>query len=635
MRIKKLFPLFMSLVMAGGAFAGLAGCNNGGGNNDNGGGGGEQPSHQHSYTGWKDNGDGTHSPKCTNTQGACDEPVKTSEKENHDYGSGTTCSKCGAIKPSGGEHTHTYTQHKATCDTCDEPNPLATTIKGWDGTDNGFTDDHVSKIYVVGDSTVCDYSLTSAGLDKIFLPRYGYGTQLHEYLNYSAENVVNLAISGRSAVSLMGESNYQTLVNSIGEGDYLIIGFGHNDEKLEPNRFGDPLGKIDEAVTDRGDSWKYILNENYIKLAKHRGATPILCTPIVRYDKNGQYAGNYIHDTDFGDYPAALKALGEETDTTVVDLTTITKNIWTAAGEDAKYFHSHSSYAGEIKAANSYDGTEVLEGIDGTHINKFGAKTIAYEIANALKTTELSSIVKESIVKPTKETDYVGSIWQNYVKTAYSAFVPADNSGRVVNGEWYKAVMGVSVGNSPAGNFTQSYANDKYTLACNNKNTGKIQGGGDGIGTIFMQLNANDDFTISTHVKVTAFNATTSHKQGGFGLMLRDDIHLDKLDAALNSDYVTAGILTNEGAAADTAGFSRISGAQNKGNPLSADAALGSEYDLTMTKTGTTVTVTVGTVTKTFESVNLGKVDAENIYLCMFTCREISVEFTNVNFTKN
>lgn len=32
------------------------------------------------------------------------------------------------------------------------------------------------KIYIVGDSTVCDYSLTSAGIDNAYLPRYGYGT---------------------------------------------------------------------------------------------------------------------------------------------------------------------------------------------------------------------------------------------------------------------------------------------------------------------------------------------------------------------------------------------------------------------------------------------------------------------------
>lgn len=628
MKLKRVLPLVLSLLMAGGAFAGLAGCTG----KDDGGDEGGGATHSHSYGNWQPDSNGTtHTGTCTSTTGTCDAPTKT---ENHDYGSGTTCTKCGAPKPTG-EHTHTYTQHKVTCDTCDEPNPVATTFKGWDGTDNGFTDDGVSKIYVVGDSTVCDYSLTSAGLDKIFLPRYGYGTQLHEYLNYSAENIVNLAISGRSAVSLMGETNYQTLVNSIGANDYLIIGFGHNDEKLEPNRFGDPLGNTTEPVTDRGDSWKYILNENYIKLAKHRGATPILCTPIVRYDDKGEYTGNNVHDTSFGDYPAALKELGTETGTTVVDLTTLTKNLWTSSGADAKYFHSHSSYAGDKKAANTYDGTETLEGIDKTHINMYGAKAVAYELANALKSTTLSSIVKSDIVKPTKAADYVGSIWQAYVKPDYSPFDPAANASRLVNGEWYKAVMGVSVGNSPAENFTQSYASDKYTLACNNKNTGKIQGGSDGIGTIFMQLKASDDFTVSAHVKVTAFNASTSHKQGGFGFMLRDDIHLDVLNAALNSDYVTAGILTNEGTAADTAAFSRIGGTQNKGTALSADAALDSEYDLTMTKTGTTVTVTVGTVSKTFENVNLGNIDADNIYLCMFTCREISVEFTNVNFTKN
>ena len=630
MKVKRILPMVLSLCMIGGTFAGLAGCT------DKGGDGGDNPTpgHQHNYTLWQDNGDGTHSPKCSNSADPeCDAPVKTSEKSAHDYGTGTTCVQCGSAKPSGGEHTHTYTQHKVTCDTCDEPNPVATTFKGWDGTNNGFTDDGISKVYVVGDSTVCDYNLSPQKFDADrFLPRYGYGTQLHEYLNYSAENVVNLAISGRSAVSLMGEPNYQTLVNSIGEGDYLIIGFGHNDEKLELNRFGDPLGNINEPVTDRGDSWKYILNENYIKLAKARGATPILCTPIVRYDSKGEYNGNYIHNTSYGDYPAALKELGEETNTTVVDLTTLTKTVWMEAGADVGYFHSVSKYAGDIVSA-PYGSTVLpdFDSIDGTHINKYGAKMVAYQLANALKTTSVSSIVKEGITAPVKADEYVGAINQNYVKKEYSSFNPANNEGNKVTGDWYRTAFGDLGGSFSSSNLTATYAADKFTVSYAGK--GKIANGGDGMAAIFQQIGKDENFTITAHAKVTAFDSSVSVKQAGFGIMLRDDIYMNLTVTALKSAYVTAGALTKDGK--DAVNFSRTEDTSPNGADLSFEIAKDTEVDLEMTKTGNTIKVKFGTVETTFTTEKLTTVDSDYMYLCFFANRGLTVEYSNVNFTKN
>ena len=629
MKLKRVLPLVMSLCMVGGAFAGLAGCNNDGGSGSGGGEGGD--THTHNYQ-WKDNGDGTHSEKCQSTVGTCDAPVRGNAETHADGDNDGECDKCGAAVSSGG-HTHTYTQHKATCDTCDEPNPLATTFKGWDGTDKGFTDDGVSKVYVVGDSTVCDYNLSPQKFDADrFLPRYGYGTQLHEYLNYTADKIVNLAISGRSAVSLMGEPNYQTLVNSIGEGDYLIIGFGHNDEKLEPNRFGDPLGKINEAVTDRGDSWKYILNENYIKLAKARGATPILCTPIVRYDSKGEYTGNNIHNTSYGDYPVALKELGEETNTTVVDLTTITKTVWQAAGENVGYFHSVSKYAGDIVSAPY--GESVLpdfESIDGTHINKYGAKMVAYQLANALKTTSVSSIVKEGITAPVRTDEYIGAINQDYVQKAYSSFNPASNEGNKVTGDWYKTAFGDLGGSFSNGNLTATYASDKFTVSYAGK--GKIANGGDGMAAIFQQIGKDENFTITAHAKVTAFDSSVSVKQAGFGIMLRDDIYMNQAVTSLKSAYVTAGALTKEGT--DAVNFSRTESTSPNGDNLSFEIAKDTEVDLEMTKTGNTVKVKFGTVEKTFTTDTLFTVDGDYIYLCLFANRGLTVEYSNVSFIKS
>ena len=51
-------------------------------------------------------------------------------------------------------------------------------------------------IYLVGDSTVCSFT------DGYYYPRYGYGTQLGNYLDEKA-TVINLALSGRSSKSFI------------------------------------------------------------------------------------------------------------------------------------------------------------------------------------------------------------------------------------------------------------------------------------------------------------------------------------------------------------------------------------------------------------------------------------------------
>ncbi len=86
-------------------------------------------------------------------------------------------------------------------------------------------------VYLVGDSTVCEYSSTYTATYN----RYGWGMKLAD--EYNNVNVTNLALSGRSSRSFLSETNYTTLCNSIGKGDYLFIQFGHNDEKTDESTY--------------------------------------------------------------------------------------------------------------------------------------------------------------------------------------------------------------------------------------------------------------------------------------------------------------------------------------------------------------------------------------------------------------
>lgn len=489
-------------------------------------------------------------------------------------------------------------------------------------------------IYVVGDSTVCDFS------DDYYLPRKGYGTELAAYLNVDAANVKNLALSGRSSKSFTTETNYTTLVNSIGSGDYLIIGFGHNDEKsAEPARFCDPNGSKDVQNTSKGTSFKWSLYEKYIKVAQNVGATPILCTPIVRYDDNGAYSGSKVHVTSDGDYAKAIKDLGAEVNVPVIDLTDATKREYLNDIDGAAYYHAHTKYYvasnDDIKAKNTYDGTERPVGKDDTHINMYGAKMVAYNFAQLLLKTDcnLKNSVKTNMSHPTKADNYVGAIKQSFALKPYTPFNAANYANSKIatiqtdytSSNWYKTYMGVGSSGHDA-----TYDNGKFTLTTTNSS--KFASSQDGFGAVFTQINIKKDFIASVKAKVISAPATDSlSDQNAFGLMLRDDVLMNTVDSALTSNFITAG-MTGKGRFA----FSRTSSTALDFSGKTMTFATNKEYTFTIERIGQTVNVTVtdGTTTlkHTFTDFDFVAIDSNYMYLCLFASRELKVEYTDLTY---
>ena len=478
------------------------------------------------------------------------------------------------------------------------------------------------KIYVVGDSTVCSFK------DEYYLPRYGYGTQLFNYIDLANDNqVVNLALSGRSSLSFIKEANYTTLKNSIGEGDYLIIGFGHNDEKSDDaTRFTDPNPDYKTEKTSTGKpSFQYTLYENYVKLAVEKGATAILCTPIVRYSASGEYDGKSVaHVTADGDYVAAIKKLGADTNTAVVDLTTITKEYYKAHNDDAKNFHAYSTYV------SATDKTP--DGMDATHINKYGAKMIAYWFATNLPDgCPLLKNIKETITAPTYENDYSSAIKSDYVKPDYKGFDPsanADKKASTVGGvDWYKTVMGVLGGASKVADYSFANADNKLTLTTGSGSKFSA-GDGDGFGAIFAQIDESKNFTVS--VKAKATNDVAASDQTVFGIMLRDDIYINSQVDSLKSNFASASISTK----------GKTNMHRDDKESLLYDGTLSyaknTEYEFTLVRKGQNITVTVkngaNEVTTTVMDISYVGVDSSKIYVCLFANRGLSVEFSELSF---
>jgi lysophospholipase L1-like esterase len=143
-------------------------------------------------------------------------------------------------------------------------------------------------LHIVGDSTVKSGG-TLGGL-------WGWGERITPYFNTNKINVVNRAIGGRSARTYFNEGRWQKVADALKTNDFVIIQFGTNDG----GRIGDPAmkgrgdgkGIGDEVVEDtRPDGTKELVHTfgwymaTFVKDAKAKGATVILCSPIPHKQK--------------------------------------------------------------------------------------------------------------------------------------------------------------------------------------------------------------------------------------------------------------------------------------------------------------------------------------------------------------
>ena len=252
-----------------------------------------------------------------------------------------------------------------------------------------------ASVYIVGDSLACEY--TGKNLEA-FYPRFGFGSQLTYFVD---EKLIinNFALSGRSSKSFILDNEYKMLKMMLREGNYLIIAFGHNDHNSEdPEKFTDASKDYTDPT-----SFGYSLYENYIKLAREKGAIPILCTPVVYCTETSEvYSGVSVHVTDTGDYPQAIRDLAAAYDVPVIDLTNITKERYEELGVEALRYHSVKT---GILAEDGVTVTPNLAGVvDRCHLNQYGARYVAYRLAEELKKIDgISKYVLDGIEEPTPD----------------------------------------------------------------------------------------------------------------------------------------------------------------------------------------------------------------------------------------
>ena len=229
------------------------------------------------------------------------------------------------------------------------------------------------KVWMIGDSTMCEYSAERS-------PMTGWGMPFAGFFD-STVVINNRAKGGRSTRTFISENRWQPIADSIQQGDYVLIQFGHNDEAREE--------KYKDRYTPVADYKTNLLR--FIKETKDRQGIPVLITPVTRlsFDKQG-----IIKETH-KEYSAAVWEIGRSTNTAVIDLDERSRELVQQLGqENARLLYMN---------LDSMVNPHYPEGIrDNTHFNEYGARLVAQLVLKEMRKLKIDltgHVIKQVIKK--------------------------------------------------------------------------------------------------------------------------------------------------------------------------------------------------------------------------------------------
>ena len=218
-------------------------------------------------------------------------------------------------------------------------------------------------LYIAGDSTVQSYRASYA-------PQQGWGYYMQDYFN-SDITVANHSIAGRSSKKFYDEGRWQTIADSLKEGDFVMIQFAINDAGASnADRYAPTCGNADNPSSG---SYEWYMTQ-FIKSAKDKGATPILVTTTIgmKAYSNGRFVNSYTN------YNEACYNLARKYSIPCIDLNTLMVNHYNSVGYDtAKSYHLMGA---------------VADSTDGTHFCEKGANIVAGLVAGEIRKQNISGL---------------------------------------------------------------------------------------------------------------------------------------------------------------------------------------------------------------------------------------------------
>ena len=208
------------------------------------------------------------------------------------------------------------------------------------------------KILLAGDSTV-------ANCPTFEYPMSGWGAQLPPHV-YTWAAVHNFAKGGASTESFREEGLWDRLLADAGDGDLVLIQFGHNDQK-KPHL---------AARTGYAANLRTMVAD-----VRNLGARPVLCTPVERrhfldMPPSGAAAVGQEVEESLEDYPEVVREIALELGLPVINLNAWTRGLYLRLGrEESRRLFCHFEPGTHARWP---DGLA-----DNTHFSRQGAGLVA------------------------------------------------------------------------------------------------------------------------------------------------------------------------------------------------------------------------------------------------------------------
>ena len=232
----------------------------------------------------------------------------------------------------------------------------------------------VVKVYLIGDSTVADYTLEKDYQTKRY-PVAGWGQVFQHYVSGNNLKQVKHLIKGDSALvddrakggrstrTFFEEGRWSEVYRSLKKNDVVMMQFGHNDAAVD---------KTERYVTVAGYKEYYKL---FISQTREKGAYPILVTPVARnYPwKDGKLSN--VH----GEYWQAMKDIAKELSVPLIDLNQLSMDFFSSKGQE----YVSKTYFMNLPAKTYEAYPEGQK--DNTHFQPEGAKEVARLVWEGMK----------------------------------------------------------------------------------------------------------------------------------------------------------------------------------------------------------------------------------------------------------
>ncbi len=189
-------------------------------------------------------------------------------------------------------------------------------------------------VFLLGDSTVCDQSRE---------PFNSWGQMLTRFFEPTVA-IANHGESGETYRDSIGRRRLDKILSVMKPGDYLIMQFGHNDQKQIGPGTGGPFTTYKAEIKQHVDAVSAL------------GGIPVIVSPMERraFNEHGRVQAS------LSDYAAAARQAATELGTAFIDLNAMSKPLYEALEAKGPEY-SRNAFAGQ----------------DNTHHNNYGSYQLA------------------------------------------------------------------------------------------------------------------------------------------------------------------------------------------------------------------------------------------------------------------